>query len=248
MGKTSSAAFFEPLESRRLFSVVFSWGGSGVLFTAPPVGHTTQPDAIPTILTPSDGSEFSGGQIVTFRGTALHRDGSRFPNDALNWRVELLDHGLTTNVPFSRTADGGSFVIPTDGSLSASASYRIRLSVTGTDGEAVEVNRDVRPRLVHVQFAGNWPAASLWVDGVGVTDAGFLSLVTNSTHEIRFQSAGAEVGVLHKFKGARKIGVATLRRTANEPLEAVYTLTTKATDLKVISRYANKHLHPNSRR
>jgi hypothetical protein len=235
MPNRRSAAVVETLESRALFSIDVS---PGIPFDFPI-------DARPFITSPTNRAEFAGGQVVSFNGYAEHADGQRFPPQSLVWRVELYDDEIVTHVVPATRGNGGSLMIPRDASISSFALYRIYLSVTGSDGQMIETNQDVKPQVVKVKLASNWGGADPHLDGerLELSSARTLPLVANSVHELRFNPGLQFDDRVYKFKSARKTGGAgSLIRTGSHSSDPTFMLTTNTKDLKIASRYTSRRI------
>ena len=114
-----------------------------VVVSAPPVV---------TILSPTEGRLYAGGQSIRFRGMASDaEDGPRLPPGAFTWRVDFHHdehlHPFIAETPGRR---GGVFRVPRVGETSANVWYRIHLTVRDSTGLTATTFRDVHPRTVAI--------------------------------------------------------------------------------------------------
>ena len=121
---------------------------------------------VPTIVTPAQGTLYSGGQTIAYSGTAIDAEDGTLPASAFTW--EVVFHHDTHTHPFiaPRTgATSGTFTIPKSGETSANVFYRIHLTVRDSAGRTNTTTRDLLPRKVQVTLATNPVGLSLTLDG-----------------------------------------------------------------------------------
>jgi glucose/arabinose dehydrogenase len=123
----------------------------------PPVGTITQPPA---------GTLYSGGNVITYAGTATDPENGTLPASAFTWRVDF--HHDTHSHPFVPTTTGvtgGSFTIPTSGETAANVWYRIFLTVRDSSGQTHDSHRDVLPRTANLTLATSPAGLQVGLDG-----------------------------------------------------------------------------------
>jgi hypothetical protein len=134
---------------------------------------------LPRILAPSVNARYVAGGVVAYSGFATDAEDGVLPPARFTWEV-VFHHDAHTH-PFRapRTGDRrGSFVIPDEGETSTSVWYRIRLTVTDSDGQQSTTFRDVRPRIVQLTLVSNPLGLVLTLDGEPVaTPYAFQSVV-----------------------------------------------------------------------
>ena len=118
------------------------------------------------IVTPADATQFRGGDVVTFTGSATDAEDGTLPASAYRWEVALhhADHTHTIVAP-TTGATSGTFTVPTNGETAADLFYRIHLRVTDSDGLTHDVIRDVHPHTAIIALATNVPGLQLTLDG-----------------------------------------------------------------------------------
>ena len=100
---------------------------------------------MPVIDTPVVGTTYKAGDTITFSGHATDAEDGALPPSALTWEV-LFHHDTHTHPfidPFSG-ATSGTMTIPDTGETSAEHVVPDPPHATDSDGNRVEVTRDVR--------------------------------------------------------------------------------------------------------
>lgn len=121
---------------------------------------------IATITSPTSGSLYSGGDIITYFGTGSDNEDGTLAASRFTWDV-TFHHGTHTHpflAPFSGVT-GGTFEIPRVGHSASDVWYRIRLTVTDSSGLSHTVFRDINPRLSTFTLATNPSGLTLNLDG-----------------------------------------------------------------------------------
>jgi hypothetical protein len=107
----------------------------------------------PVITAPAASVFFAGGDTLFYAGRATDYSDAFLPASAFSWSAEFRQDGQSTAVFGPLTgAINGSFVIPTNAPLSTNVAYRVRLSVTDTNGTQQTTYIDVLPRLSSLSF------------------------------------------------------------------------------------------------
>jgi glucose/arabinose dehydrogenase len=132
-----------------------------------------------TITQPVAGTMYSGGDVITYAGTATDPEDGTLPGSAFTWRVDF-HHDTHTHpfIPPTTGSTGGSFTIPTAGETSANVWYRIYLTVRDSGGLAHTTERDILPRKARLTLATNPAGLRVKLDGQPVaTPLSFDSVV-----------------------------------------------------------------------
>jgi glucose/arabinose dehydrogenase len=178
-------------------------GGSGSGPVAPVEGELSA-----TITSPAEGLPFSGGETLTFAGSAVDTKAGPLPASALTWWVDL--HHDTHTHPFRlpATGDSGSVTIPTRGETSDNIFYRFHLRATQASGRSVEVTRDIQPRKARVTLAASTAGLRLTLDGQPVTTPDTFTGVVGIERDIAAADQVA-LGRRWRFDGWRQGGAAS---------------------------------------
>ncbi len=128
-----------------------------------------------SITSPAANATYSGGDTISFAGTANDAVDGPLPATAFTWQVDFYSNGVvqpfyTYEVPhpFAGPLTGvasGTFQIPQDLSNTASTFYRVTLTVTDSSGIETAVTRDIHPNLTNWSVNTNIPGAAYVVDG-----------------------------------------------------------------------------------
>jgi len=100
---------------------------------------------------PPAGTLYSGGQTISYAGTARDAEDGTLGGAAFTWQVDF--HHADHVHPFSPATSGstsGSFVVPTTGHTESDVFFRITLTVRDSGGLTTVVTRDVQPRTVQL--------------------------------------------------------------------------------------------------
>ncbi len=107
----------------------------------------------PVITAPTSSVLYAGGDTINYAGRATDYSDALLPASAFSWSAEFQHDGVTDPVFGPLTgATNGSLVISTAAPLSTNVAYRLRLSVTDTNGNQQSVYTDVSPRLSSLSF------------------------------------------------------------------------------------------------
>jgi glucose/arabinose dehydrogenase len=129
---------------------------------------TVTPNTIPVaeILTPVEGTKYSGGQTISYSGTGTDAEDGTLPASAFTWEV-VFHHDEHTH-PFIPPQSGmteGTFVIPTTGHTETDVWYRIHLTVRDADNSSHSVYRDIHPNLVNLTLQTEPAGLQITLDG-----------------------------------------------------------------------------------
>lgn len=128
---------------------------------------------VPVISAPTNGTQYSGGNVITFSGTATDLEDGTLPASAFTWRIDLFhfddpQHSHPAVDPTSGIKTG-TFTIPTDMETSPNVLFRIFLTVTDSKGAIKTVSTDIVPIVSTVNLVTNPPGLKLKLDGSQVT-------------------------------------------------------------------------------
>lgn len=124
----------------------------------------------PTIVSPTAGTLYRGGQMFTFSGTANDPEDGALPASGFTWRVDFHhDDHTHPFVPDTQGVTSGSFTIPDQGETSANVFYRLILTVRDSDELTNTTFVDIHPRTSVITLNCNLPNGQLTLDGVTVT-------------------------------------------------------------------------------
>jgi glucose/arabinose dehydrogenase len=127
----------------------------------------------PTIVSPSVGTKYVGGNIINFSATATDKEDGDLPASAFTWKIELFHFDNPEHFhPAMDNKSGiksGTFTIPTDMETSPNVLFRIFLTVVDSKGASKTISRDVTPTISKINLVTNPPGLKLKLDGVVVT-------------------------------------------------------------------------------
>ncbi len=100
-----------------------------------------------TITSPSTGTNYAGGDVISWSGTGTDPESGTLPGSAMTWWVDF--HHAAHTHPFAPPTSGaatGSFTVPRTGHQDSNVWYRIHLRVEDAAGLTSQTYRDVLPR------------------------------------------------------------------------------------------------------
>lgn len=202
--------------------------------TSTPATLTVQQNRRPTanITSPTVGTRFDGGTVITYAGTATDPDNDSdiidcditLPNN-LNWRIDLHHDDHTHEVLSSLSGtSGGTFTIPTSGHLDHTMFYRFYLTVTDSCGLAHVVTRDVNPNVVDFSLRSQPSGLKLTLEDQPHTTTFNTQSVVNLGHEIGAPLTQVLNGTLYTFQYWQDDTNAPAERVVTTPnTNAIYT-------------------------
>ena len=164
----------------------------------------------PVITAPDAGTTFRAGDTINFAGGATDDEDGDIPPARLTWEI-VFHHDQHTHPfiePFSG-ASSGSFVASTTGEASPNIWYRIHLTATDTDGNRVEVTRDVVPITQQFTLATAPAGLQLTLDGSPVTASQAITGVVGFQREIGAPQSQSLNGATYQFVGWSDGGAST---------------------------------------
>ncbi len=165
---------------------------------------------VPTINTPVAGSHYSGGDTISYSGSATDPEDGTEPASRFTWRVDL-HHDTHTHplVPNTSGSTSGSFVAPTETETSANVWYRLYLTVTDANGTSATVYRDILPNVVNLTFQTNPPTLNLTLDGHPITTPQTIQGVVGVQRVLGVVSPQQYNGVTYDFASWSNAGSIT---------------------------------------
>ena len=146
-----------------------------------------------TISSPTDGSFFIAGDVITFRGDATDVEDGVLPASSFTWNIDFLHEGhVHPGTPVTGVKNG-TFTIPTSGhDFSGFTRYRIKLTVTDSNGLQSSTSVTIFPRKVNLSFDTIPSGLTLYLDGIAKTTPFVYDTLVNFNHmvEARNQSSG----------------------------------------------------------
>jgi hypothetical protein len=154
------------------------WGGARFL-----CGTVNNPPT-PTIATPSAGTLFRVGDVISFSGSATDTESGTLPPGSLEWFVTLYHcPGIDCHThPFLHTIGaGGSFTAPDHGDNSY---FEISLWATDSGGATGTVTRRVDPQTSQVTFNSSPSGLQIVYGGTSRTTPFTVTSIVGSTQTI----------------------------------------------------------------
>lgn len=188
-----NGATFRAVVSNALGSITSAAATLTVVVDAPPV---------PTILAPTEGSLYTAGGVLRFRGAATDAEDGRIPASAFSWRIDFHHnehfHPFLPETPGRRA---GRARIPTTGETSANVWYRVHLTVTDSAGVSSTTFRDVRPRTATISLQTNVPGLALFLDGQPVAAPHTFTSVVGLKRTLEAPATQIVDGITYTFRG-----------------------------------------------
>jgi len=161
---------------------------------SPPIAISAGSVPTATILTPTDGSQFQAGDVITYSGDGTDPDDGSLPASAFTWNIDFLHDGhVHPGTPITGTKTG-SVTIPTSGhDFTGDTRYRITLTVRDSTGLTSTQSVTVVPQKVNLSFDTVPSGRTLYFDGIAKTTPFVANTLVgfNHTVEARNQIAGS---------------------------------------------------------
>lgn len=126
-------------------------------FNAPPSASIT---------TPTSGAMYSGGDVISFSGTASDPEDGTLPASAFSWSLVFHhDTHVHDGPPIADGVTSGTFTIPNSGETSANVFYRLYLFVTDSDGLRDTTFVNINPRTTTITLASSPTGLQVTLDG-----------------------------------------------------------------------------------
>lgn len=161
----------QPSDSGATFRVIITNQYGNITSNAATLTVTANQPPVPTILTPTAGTTFGGGQSFNFSGSATDPEDGALPASSMEWKVEYITGEVVRPSVEPQVGNSGSFVIPTVTPFTTpNVKYRITLTATDSQGTQQSVSRDLNPRLTSFSLVSVPAGLTLTLDGVPITD------------------------------------------------------------------------------
>ena len=138
-----------------------------------------------TILSPTDGTSFKAGDVITFSGTATDAEDGTLPASAYTWKIDFLHEGhIHPGTPITGVTSG-TFTIPTTGhDFSGFTRYQVSLTVTDSSGLQSTSSVTVFPQKVNLNFATVPAGGTVFIDGIAHTGPFVYDTLVGFNHTI----------------------------------------------------------------
>ena len=229
-----TGARFRAVVSNDFGSVLSNEAVLTVTANQPPTGTITQPAA---------GTQYSGGNVISYAGTATDPEDGTLGASAFTWRVDF--HHDTHSHPFIPSTSGatsGSFTVPTTGHTETNVWYRIFLTVRDSAGATQTTFRDVLPRKVNLTIATSPPGLQLRLDAQPTATPLTFESVVGIVRGLDAPATQASGGTTYEFVswsdgGAASHNIST--PAANTSYTATYRVATGGTGNGLSATYYN---------
>ncbi len=167
-GDTSTAANPSHTYTRAgRYSVRLTVSDGNTSTVSAPITITVGSPPTGRILTPTDGSTFRAGDVISYSGSADDPEDGTLPASAYSWQIDLLHAGHVHPGLPGGGSSSGTFTIPTSGhDFSGDVRYRISLTVTDSDGLSTTTSVVIFPEKVNVTFHTVPEGLTLYVNGL----------------------------------------------------------------------------------
>jgi len=120
---------------------------------------------VPVISAPGTTLSYRAGDTISFSGSATDPQDGTLAAGAFTWQVDF--HHDTHIHPFvapTENVKSGTFKMPDIGEVSSNTWYRVILTVTDSNGNQSQVERDIFPKKSKITLATNVPGLKLSLD------------------------------------------------------------------------------------
>lgn len=195
-------------DSGKQFSCVISNGLGSVTSANAALTVTTNTRPIPTILTPTIGSTYQGGQIISFSGSATDAEDGAIPVDQLTWKIDF-HHDTHVHPGLGSTSGmgGGNYTVPRIGETADNVWYRFILTATDSHGLSNTVYVDVFPQKSTFRVETVPPGLSILVDGQPTTTPAVITSVIGVTRTVEAPTSATSSGKAYLFNAWSETGV-----------------------------------------
>lgn len=155
---------------------------------------------VPTITSPLVTAKYNGGQVINFSATATDPEDGELPASAFTWEVRLYhDEHFHPAQEATTGSKSGSYTIPTSGETSSNVWYRFLLTVKDSNGQTMQVFRDVFPNKVEITLATNPAGLDVKLDGTTYKTPYVFTGVAGITREIEAVTPQVSVSTNYQF-------------------------------------------------
>lgn len=166
---------------------------------------TNQPPG-PSISSPSNGTTYNAGDVISYAGGATDAEDGQLPASALTWRVDFGHHLPGTSnahfhpsVPPTSGITGGTFTVPTSGETDPDVYYRIILTATDSVGLVTTTYRDIHPNLSTITLASSPTGLLGTLEGRPVTTPYSVQSVVGLSRSVGVPTPQTVSGVVYAF-------------------------------------------------
>lgn len=155
-----------------------------------------------TIVTPSAGTSYRAGELLSFSGTATDAEDGPLPSSALTWAIEL--HHDTHAHPALAAVSGrasGTYEVPRTVETSANVFYRIVFSATDSAGRTTTRTRDIVPETATFTLETEPAGLALLLDGQPVATPVTVTGVVGVTRSLEAAASQTRAGRTLAFVG-----------------------------------------------
>ncbi|HRK31723.1 MAG TPA: PQQ-dependent sugar dehydrogenase, partial [Tepidisphaeraceae bacterium] len=202
----------------RFRAIVSNSAGSATSAEATLTVNQPQNAPVPVINLPTTTTTYQAGQTITFSGGATDPQDGTLSASRLTWLIDF--HHDTHTHPFLSATSGissGSFVIPTDGEVSANTWFRIYLTATDSSGNSTTVFREVFPQKSTVSLASNISGLTINLDNQPKTTTFSFESVEKFPRLLSVPTTQTKNGITYNFTGWSD-GVTAATRTVITPV------------------------------
>jgi glucose/arabinose dehydrogenase len=192
---------------------------------------TTDKPPTPVIATPSSGTMWNAGDVISYSGGATDFEDGQLPASRLTWRVDFGHHAPGTPnahfhpfVPNTTGVSSGSFTIPTSGETDPDVFYRIILTATDSAGLTTTTFLDIHPNLSTITLASAPSGLLLTLEGHPVTTPYSVQSVVGLSRTIGTLTPQTLGGVVYAFTKWSD-GGALSHNITTPPTNTTYTAT-----------------------
>jgi hypothetical protein len=183
------------------FRVRISNGAGNATSNAATLTVVNNQPPVVTITSPALGSQFEGGQTISFAGTASDPESGALALSAYRWRVDY--HTGQAVRPFVQEFTGaaaGSWTVPSSTPYTLTDVF-FRIYLTGRDAQGFEttVTRDVAPRISNFSLVSQPAGLSLTLDGQPLVAPQTVAGVVGLQREIGAPSPQTNGGTRNVF-------------------------------------------------
>lgn len=154
----------------------------------------------PVIAQPALGTLYSGGQAVSYRGSATDYSDASLGSGAFVWSGQFFHDGQSNSVfgPVSGSTNG-SFQVAATGPTTTNAFYRLKLQVTDDRGLQRSVSTDLLPRIIQLGLETVPTGLQVNLDGQPLTAPASVSAVAGLVRTLAAPSPQTFAGSNYNF-------------------------------------------------
>jgi glucose/arabinose dehydrogenase/chitodextrinase len=181
-----------------------------------------------TINSPTDALVFRAGDVINYGGAATDQEDGTLPASAYTWNIDFLHDNHVHPGTAITGVRSGSFTVPTSGhDFEGNTRYRIKLTVTDSNGLQTSKSVTILPDKVNLPFDTSPSGLNVYVDGVARTTPFALDTLVgfNHTIEARDQTSGSNNYAFSSWSDGGAQTHTITAPSASQSYAATYTLT-----------------------